>query len=191
MMLQGIPLLERTMNVMGTTLLLLSGCAAPEPVVEREPVPVERPEPEEDRELTEGSIREGLDEFERVLFDSRSSLSDQCSSITNDVPEAFRQDASLQHVGVDIAGYRVHILSTRDVAAADSALDDFRLWAASNLDEYSDIEVSIYFRQPYLRVRRREFRSTENAIGCERIARQLYPAALVEHDRIHPDNISD
>src|SRR5690625_6016319 len=136
-MLQRVPLLNRAMVWMGTALLQLSGWAASEPVVEREPVPVERPEPEEDRELTEGSIREGLDEFERVLFDSRSSLSDQFSSITNDVPEAFRQDASLQLVGEDIAGYRVQILSTRDVAAADSTLDDFRLWAASNLDEYS------------------------------------------------------
>ena len=176
---------------MGTALLLLSGCAAPEPVVEREPVPVERPEPEEDRELTEGSIREGLDEFERVLFDSRSSLSDQFYSITNDVPEAFRQDASLQLVGEDIAGYRVQILSTRDVAAADSTLDDFRVWASENLDEHSNIDVYIYFRQPYYRVRAGDFRNRENAIEFARIAKQQYPDAWVVHDRINPYNISD
>lgn len=190
-MLLGMPLLKRTLILMATALFILSGCATQEPITEREPVPVERPEPEEDRELTERSIREGLDDFGRVLFDSRSSLSDQFSSITNEVPEAFRQDASLQLVGEDIAGYRVQILSTRDVAAADSTLDDFRLWAASDLNEYSDIEVYIYFRQPYYRVRAGDFRNRENAIEFARIAKQQYPDAWVVHDRINPENISD
>src|SRR5690625_7772713 len=99
MMLQGIPLLKRTMILMGTALLLLSGCAAPEPVVEREPVPVEGPEPEEDRELTEGAIREGVDEIERVLIDSRSPRPDKHAPIAKEVTDALRKEASLTYAG--------------------------------------------------------------------------------------------
>lgn len=172
-------------------LMIIAGCSAPETVTERDVRPVERPEPDEEREISEESIRDDLDGFERTLFDYRSSLSDQFSSISNDVPEAFQQDASYQNPGEDTAGYRVQIYSTREVAAADSTLDDFRVWASENLDEHSTIEVYIYFRQPYYRVRAGDFRNRENAIEFARIAKQQYPDAWVVHDRINTENISD
>lgn len=172
-------------------LMIIAGCSTPETVTERDIRPVEPPESGEEREISEGSIRDDLEGFERTLFDYRSSLSDQFSTISNDVPEAYQQDASYQSPGEDIAGYRVQIYSTREVAAADSTLDDFRVWASQNLDEHSTIEVYIYFRQPYYRVRAGDFKNRENAIEFARIAKQQYPDAWVVHDRINAENISD
>lgn len=174
-----------------TVLLIISGCSTPEPVVERDPQPVEQPDPEIDRELSEADIRDDLDGFERTLFDYRSSLSDQFATITNDVPEAFQQDASYLTLGEDVAGYRVQILSTREVALADSTMDDFRVWASENLDEESSVDVYIYFRQPYYRVRAGDFRNRDKAIEFARIAKQKYPDAWVVHDRINTENISN
>lgn len=84
------------------------------------------------------------------------------------------------------AGFRVQIISTRNVAEADSLQDDFRAWANERFDGY-DPEVYVFFRQPYYRVRTGDFRDRNQAIEFSRLLKIRYPEAWVVHDRIEPD----
>ena len=143
-----------------------------------------------DEKVAEEFVRSELDEFERVLYDNRSYMSVHFSQIEQEIPEQFLKKGVQDNKEVDeYAGFRIQILTTRNVAEADSTTDEFRTWTSEQLPNYQ-IETYVVFRQPYYRVRVGNFKIRENAIEFSRILKNRYPDAWVVHDRIDPENIS-
>ena len=129
---------------------------------------------------------EDMDEFERLLYETRNSLDDESSGLDHEMPEMFTKEVASRQSEVDeFAGYRVQILSTRDVVHADTTRDGFIAWADTTIAGYQPAAY-VFFRQPYYRVRAGDFRDRELAIEFSRILKQYYPDAWVVHDRIEP-----
>lgn len=144
-----------------------------------------------DEQVAEEYIRSELDEFEKILYDNRTYMSVHFSQIDQEIPEQFLKEAVREERETDqYAGFRVQILSTRDVAEADSTTDEFRTWASEELPNYQ-VETYIVFRQPYYRVRAGNFKIRENAIEFSRILKNRYTDAWVVHDRIDPERITE
>lgn len=165
--------------------LFLLSCAPSEPLTERDPYE----SPEEIDEAAEEELIREMDEFERLLYSNRSRLTDQFSTIQHDMPENFLKEQVEEEVEIDeYAGFRVQILSTRDVSEADSTRDHFMDWASNRISGYN-VEAYVFFRQPYYRVRAGDFRDRQTAIEFSRMIKDEYPEAWVVHDRIEPENI--
>ncbi len=140
-----------------------------------------------DPDMIDEYLAENMDETDRLLFENRSSLSDQFASIEQDMPEAYTKEFIVTDQMVDqYAGFRVQLLSTRSVVEADSTKDNFRAWADENIKGYSP-EAYVTFRQPYYKVRVGDFRNQQKANFFSRMLKEEYPAAWVVHDRIEPD----
>lgn len=132
-----------------------------------------------------------MDDYERVLYDSRSYMTAHFTQIEQEIPEQFLKEVVVEKREIDeFAGFRVQILSTREVAEADSTTDEFRAWSSESLPDYQ-IETYVVFRQPYYRVRAGNFKNRENAIELSRLLKNRYPDAWVVHDRIDPENITE
>jgi hypothetical protein len=143
-----------------------------------------------DENIAEEFVRSELDDFERTLYDNRSYMSVHFSQIEQEIPDQFLEEIVREEREIDeFAGFRVQILSTREVAEADSTTDQFRTWTSQELPEYQ-IETYVVFRQPYYRVRVGNFKIRENAIEFSRMLKNRYPDAWVVHDRIDPENIT-
>lgn len=143
-----------------------------------------------DEQIAEEYLRNELDEFERVLYDSRSYMSDHFSQIEQKIPEQFLKEVVREEKETnEFAGFRVQILSTRNVAEADSTTDELRTWASEELPDYNP-ETYTVFRQPYYRVRVGNFKIRDNAIEFSRLLKYRYPDAWVVHDRIDPQNLT-
>ncbi len=168
--------------------LILVSCGTIQTATEDEP---EVPHFDVDEEIAEVYFDEEdeMDELDTFLYEYRSQLTDQFASLEQDIPEKFLREVVRDEGGADrYAGFRVQIISTRDVALADSTRDDFRAWAADHISGY-DVEAYVYFRQPYYRVRAGDFRNRNKAIEFSRLLKDRYPEAWVVHDRIEPDNV--
>lgn len=138
-------------------------------------------------EVVEEFVLEELDEFEQQLYINRNRLTDQFSRIEHDLPEEFTREITYEEREVDrYAGYRVQILSTRDVVHADTTRDNFVAWADSTIKGYKP-NAYVHFRQPFYRVRAGDFQSREKAIEFSRLIKQEYPEAWIVHDRIEPN----
>jgi hypothetical protein len=167
--------------------LFLWSCSTTEPVTEKDSTP--SPYIDLTDDIIEEYILENLDEFDRMLFENRSSLSDQFVDLDHDMPEIFTREVVSDAQNVDeFAGYRVQILSTRDVVHADTTKDNFAAWADSTITGFSP-EAYILFRQPYYRVRAGDFHDRDMAIEFSRLLKQFYPDAWVVHDRIEPARV--
>lgn len=140
-----------------------------------------------DQDIVEAYLIEEMDEFERTLFQNRSTLSDQFVTVNYEIPEAFQKDIvrANQQLVDEFAGYRVQLLSTRSVAEADSTKDNFRVWVEENIEGYTP-EAYVMFRQPYYKVRVGDFRDQQKANNFSRLLKSEYPTAWVVHDRIEP-----
>ncbi|WP_083750165.1 SPOR domain-containing protein [Rhodohalobacter halophilus] len=142
-----------------------------------------------DNEVVEEFVLEELDEFEQQLYLNRNRLTDQFSTIQHDLPEQFTREVTFEEQQVDrYAGYRVQILSTRDVVHADTTRDHFVAWADSTIDGYKP-NAYVHFRQPYYRVRAGDFSNREKAIEFSRLIKEDYPEAWIVHDRIEPERV--
>lgn len=140
-----------------------------------------------DPEVVEDDLVEEMDEFDRLLFENRSRLSDQFASVEHDMPEVFLKDYVITDRVVDqYAGFRVQLLSTRSVVEADSTKDNFRAWADEYIEGYSP-EAYVTFHQPYYKVRVGDFRDQQKANNFSRMVKDEYPGAWVVHDRIEPE----
>lgn len=139
-----------------------------------------------DSDLAEAYLIEEMSEFDMLLFENRSSLSDQFATIQQEIPEVFQKDIVYEEQAVDeFAGYRVQLLSTRSVAEADSTKDNFRVWAEDHIEGYSP-QTYVIFRQPYYKVRVGDFRNQDQANDFSRMVKNEFPGAWVVHDRIEP-----
>ncbi len=169
-------------------LILLAGCSTTEQATERDS-PEERPIFNIDGEMAEEYLLEEMNETERMLFENRSELTDQFASVDHDMPEVFLKEVVREEQAVDeYAGYRVQLLTTRQVAVADSTKDEFRVWAATHIAGYEP-EAYVIFRQPYYRVRAGNFRNQARAVDFSKLLKDKFPNAWVVHDRIEPSNV--
>ena len=136
-------------------------------------------------EVADDFLYEELSEFERLLYETRNSLSDESSRLSHEMPEMFTRTAAQDQEVDEYAGFRVQILSTRDVVHADTTRDGFIAWADTTLAGYRP-NAYVLFRQPYYRVRAGDFRDRDLAIEFSQILKQYFPDAWVVHDRIEP-----
>lgn len=127
------------------------------------------------------------DEFRALLDNTRSSLSDLHMTQIQDIPDTFLQndgsETSITRNPYD--GYRVQILSTHNVARADSVANQFRMWADSTIAGYQ-AKAYVSFRQPYYKVHIGDFQQRDKANQFSRLIKKEYPDAWVVHDRIEP-----
>ena len=162
----------------------IAGCGTTETVTEADP---DQPLFDIDEEIAEEYLAAEMDDFDRLLYENRSRLSDRFATIEHDIPDIFLREVVREESEAErYAGFRVQIISTRNVAEADSLQDDFRAWANERFENY-DPEVYVLFRQPYYRVRTGDFRDRNQAIEFSRLVKNRYPEAWVVHDRIEPE----
>ena len=177
----------RTILLLIASLILLFGCKSTEETTREgdsgEPVF------NAEGEIAEEYLMEELTELERTLYRTRSDLSDRYASVGQDIPDIFLKQVVEREEEVNpYAGFRVQILSTRNVAEADSTRNQFRLWATSKFGNYTP-EAYVLFRQPYYRVRVGDFQNRERAISFSRLIKNRFPEAWVVHDRINPQDV--
>lgn len=174
------------LRLFSISILLLLGasllaCTTTEQAAERDE--------ETGREIT-GETEETIDEeMPGKLDELRSSLADTYMTQQHDMPEAFlKKDTTDNSYNNPFDGYRVQVLSTRNVVAADSLSTDFRLWADSTFSSYVP-KAYVFFRQPYYKVHIGDFQDRQRANTLSRILKQKYPDAWVVHDRIDPEAV--
>lgn len=173
-------------------ILFTYACATTEPVgeaedereVEREPFAIF----DFSDDLVETYLEDldlgNLSEEEILFYQTRSSLSDMFNTDGHDMPEFFLQE--VEEVEVDeYQGFRIQIVSTRDVSLADSMLAEFESWADTTFSGYSP-RGYVHYRQPYYRVRVGDFHNRDRAAELSRLLKLRYPDAWVIHDRINP-----
>lgn len=167
-------------------LALMWGCATSESTTEEDR---DRPFIDFSDELVDEFVLENLDDFERRLLSDRSQLTDQFADLEHDMPEIFLREVVREEIQIDeYAGFRVQILSTRDVVHADTTRDNFQVWADTT---FQGIQTDAYvlFRQPYYRVHAGDFRNREMANEFSRLIKSKFPDAWVVHDRIEPNKV--
>ena len=168
---------------------LLLSCSTTETVTEDDDRTTRERSPylEISDEALEEFVFDELDEFERTLYLNRTQLIDRFATIQHDMPELFTREVAVDEQETDqFAGYRVQILSTRDVVHADTTRDNFVAWADTTMGDYKP-NAYVHFRQPFYRVRTGDFQSREQAIEFSRLIKQEYPEAWIVHDRIEPN----
>lgn len=143
---------------------------------------------QEDPTVTEGD--EPLSEFVAMLDATRSSLSDVYLSQKQDIPDIYlKADSAGEQVNRNpYDGYRIQILSTRNVEQADSVANSFRMWSDSTITGYQ-ADAYVSFRQPQFKVHVGDFQIREQANRFSRLIKKRYPDAWVVHDRIEPSDV--
>lgn len=175
--------------------LLLHACATPEPATESDEETVADREPfaifDFSDEFVEAYVEEveleNMNQDERLLYQSRSRLNEMFATQTHDMPEFFLQQVEEEEVDI-YQGFRIQILSTREIELADSTLAEFEQWADTTIADYSP-RGYVHFRQPYYRVRVGDFHNRERAIQLSRLIKFKYPDAWVIHDQINPYHV--
>jgi hypothetical protein len=179
--------LTQSAVILLVTVIIIS-CSTTERTTEsdRNPGETESPYLPVSEEIADEFLLEELSELERLLYETRNSLADESSRLSHEMPEMFTRKAASRNDEVDeFAGFRVQILSTRDVVHADTTRDGFLAWADTTLAGYQP-DAYVLFRQPYYRVRAGDFRDRDLAIEFSQMLKQYFPDAWVVHDRIEP-----
>lgn len=142
------------------------------------------------KETTVTDREEPLSEFISILDNTRSSLSDVYLSQKQDIPEIYlKADSSDEQINRNpYDGFRIQILTTRNVEQADSVANSFRMWADSTIAGYMP-DAYVSFRQPYYKVHVGDFQQRNQANKFSRLIKSKYPDAWVVHDRIEPNDV--
>lgn len=178
-----------TMRIFFYTLLvsalLVAGCATSEPTAEEGDSSADEPI----GDLADEYRDADLSEVERLLLSTRSSLSNHFSDDMTQVPDLYQQEIVVDERQRDpYAGFRVQLLSTRDVAVADSVRDYFVAWADSVIAGYEP-DAYVVFRSPNYRVRAGDFQDRDKAVHFSGMLKSRYPDAWVVHERIEPSKV--
>ncbi|NGP89037.1 SPOR domain-containing protein [Fodinibius halophilus] len=129
-------------------------------------------------------------DLQKLLNENRSKLSDLYVSQQQDMPQGFlKKDSSNTSFNRNpFDGYRVQILSTRDITLADSVTTSFRMWADTTIAGY-DANAYQSFRSPYYKVHIGDFQDRSKANSFSQLIKDRYPSAWVVHDRINPSKV--
>lgn len=136
---------------------------------------------EADSAITESGIN---------LATYRNSLGDLYATQQHDMPKIFMESHEVEQSGNrdPFDGYRIQVVSTRDVSRADSVAKSFRVWADTTIAGFSP-ETYVFFKQPYFKVHIGDFSSHDRAIEFSQFVKRQYPDAWVVHDRINPYHV--
>lgn len=158
--------------------LLIAGCKTTETVT---PV-TEEPEPEEEvAPMASALLTE--DDF-RVY---RSSLRDQFVMAHNEIDSVFALTEDDLRIARTNTGFRIQLLSTENIAEADSMMMAYYDWADGRRLPFDRTpEAYVLFRQPYYRVRVGDFRNRSLAIDYLNILRPHFHGAWIVIDTINP-----
>lgn len=169
--------------------VFIVSCSSSEPVIE---------EDEEERtesildipdEVVDDYLFENLSEDELLLVRTRSFIENQFTELEQPIPDIFLREVVTEEREIDpYAGFRVQLLSTRDVTEADTVRDSFVAWADTMITGY-EVDAYVLFRPPNYRVRAGDFRNRDQAIKLSNMLKSKYPDAWVVHDRIEPDSV--
>ncbi len=140
-------------------------------------------------ELIDDYLFENLSEEELLLVRTRSYIENQFTEQEQTIPDIFLREFVAEEREIDpYAGFRVQLLSTRDIAEADTVRDSFVAWADKMITGY-EVDAYVLFRPPNYRVRVGDFRNRDQAIKLSNMLKSKYPDAWVVHDRIEPNNV--
>lgn len=168
------------------TALLAASCATTERTTEEDD---EADIYDSAADLSEEYDDASLSETERLLLRTRSMLSNHYSEDMVHIPDLYMQEIVVDERQSDpYAGYRVQLLSTRNVAEADSVRDNFVAWADSVIAGYEP-DAYVVFRSPNYRVRAGDFQDRQKAIDFSGMLKSRYPDAWVIHERIEPSKV--
>lgn len=141
------------------------------------------------RDLADEYRDDDLSEIDLLLLNTRSQLSNHYSENMVDVPDLYLQEIIIDERQSDpYAGFRVQLLSTRNVSEADSVRDHFVAWADSVIAGYEP-DAYVDFRSPNYRVRAGDFQDRERAIHFSGMIKSRYPDAWIVHERIEPSKV--
>lgn len=158
-------------------LLFFAGCATVTEVADEEEAPEEIPE----AAAAFSTVLTGSD-----LAELRLNPTDRFRTFELNVPDAFQvTDEELQRAQSN-RGFRIQLLSTENVALADSLLLQYYDWAGEYDGHIFEVvpEAYITFRQPFYRVRVGDFRRRSDANAYLAILRTHFPGAWVVIDTI-------
>lgn len=178
--------LQQTAPIMLLLLILLSGCATGEHASDSQEA---RAGSEQQRERESGLEEGDLDEETQRLFVlNRSRLQDQFTNQTHS-PLEDHFEPIVEEQSDPYQGFRIQILSTRDVSLADTTQAEFENWALDHFEDYVPHSY-IHYRQPYYRVRIGDFHDRERAIEMSRLVQMRYPEAWIVYDRVVPERVA-
>lgn len=142
-----------------------------------------------DLEDEEVSTEEDIEALDRLLTQHRSSLAD-INETNNEleIPPIFTQNPEDSVISNPYQGFRVQLISTRNVETADSVATEFEDWLQEEVPQYQ-APTYVFFKQPYYRVHVGDFQSRSQAIGFTRLVKKGYPEAWMVPDRIDPANV--
>jgi len=134
--------------------------------------------------------QKNVTDLQRMLNDNRSKLSDLYATQRQDMPEAFlKKKSSNESINNDpFDGYRIQIISTRDVDRADSVANQFKMWADTTIAGYN-ARTYVFFKQPFYKVHVGDFHKRNMADDFTKLVKRNYPEAWVVHDRINPTDV--
>jgi hypothetical protein len=162
--------------------IMMWGCSSSEPLVDEDGQPLI----DVDDEMAADYLSGEYSEDEWLLITTRSKLSDAYAVAEHEVPDLFFEEVVEDEIEEDIfAGYRVQIISTRDVNLADSLKSDFEVWADTTFANTSP-RAYIHFRQPFYRVHVGDFNNRQRAIEFSRMIKWKFNDAWTVYDRINP-----
>ncbi|WP_164682693.1 SPOR domain-containing protein [Cyclonatronum proteinivorum] len=174
------PVLAPSLPLLLLLLFIAAGCASVAEVAEPEEAPAE--------EIVEAPAAFSTTLSTRELAELRLQPTDRFRTFELTVPEAFQiSEEELQQTQSN-RGFRIQLLTTENVAYADSLMLEYYDWAAE-LDELPfDVmpEAYVTFRQPFYRVRVGDFRRRSDANLYLAILRTRFPGAWVVIDTIDP-----
>lgn len=160
---------------------ILWSCTTSEQALERD----DEPRSETTETTPEVASNETIERLNRT----RSRLSDLYLTQQHDIPEAFlKTDTTDNTFNNPFDGFRIQVLSTRNVTMADSVSTQFRLWADSTFADYIP-KAYVFFKQPFYKVHIGDFQDRQRANTLSRIIKQKFPDAWVVHDRIDPQSV--
>lgn len=161
---------------------MLSACSATRQITEGGPA-----EPEEPEEVL---ATEEARAFQQLLAENRSSLADLQASDQLEIPSVFTQEAATGSSAFQnpYQGYRIQLISTRDIQRADTLSSQFQEWIESKDFTYTP-QSYVFFKQPYYRVHVGDFQNKGRAANFTKLIKQKFPDAWVVPDRIVPSNI--
>ncbi|MEX1212750.1 MAG: SPOR domain-containing protein [Balneolaceae bacterium] len=174
-----------TRLLMASSLLVLCHCSSTEPVHEQPEEVSETPSPGDE----ERRDRVSAEEESRMalrLQESRSELRDQFVGLSHHMPDFYDRIEEQQRDPNQ--GFRIQILSTRDVSLADTTRKEYEAWIEeSGLD--APPHSYIDYRQPTYRVRVGDFHDRDRAITFSQVVKRQFPAAWVVYSRVEPDRV--
>ncbi|MCW9708148.1 SPOR domain-containing protein [Fodinibius salsisoli] len=128
--------------------------------------------------------------LEQLLDQNRNHLADLQRSEQLEIPRAFLKEDTTSSTTDNnpYRGYRIQLISTRDIQRADTTAEGFNQWITEEMPNYR-AKSYISFKQPYYKVHVGDFQSRTRAIQFTQAVKKRYPDAWIVPDEINPGSV--